>query len=250
MSDLLKGKTALITGGNSGIGLAMAKAYSDAGAKVFITARDETKLKSACQLLSNNADYFVCDVSDLSQLDKLYDWVSQKHGKLDFLVANAGVQFNLPLKDVTEENFDLVTNINYKGVFFTVQKALPVLNQSASVILISSIAAHNGYEGNSVYAASKAAVSQMGKNFAADLLQDKIRVNVISPGCVVTPIWDKVKKVMPDIVDKYSHDLIPANRFGDPKEIADLAMYLATAKFVNGQDFVIDGGETDLSLWK
>jgi NAD(P)-dependent dehydrogenase (short-subunit alcohol dehydrogenase family) len=156
MSDLLKGKTALITGGNSGIGLAMAKAYSDAGAKVFITARDETKLKSACQLLSNNADYFVCDVSDLSQLDKLYDWVSQKHGKLDFLVANAGVQFNLPLKDVTEENFDLVTNINYKGVFFTVQKALPVLNQSASVILISSIAAHNGYEGNSVYAASKA----------------------------------------------------------------------------------------------
>jgi NAD(P)-dependent dehydrogenase (short-subunit alcohol dehydrogenase family) len=230
MENSLLGKIAVITGGSSGIGLAIAKRYVESSAKVVLAARDEAKLELAKKALGDSVDIFPCDVSNLSQLDQLYDFVKQQHGHIDILVANASVQFNLMVQDVTEENFDLVTDINYKGLYFTVQKGVKLMTKGGSVILMSSIAAHNGYQCNSVYAASKAATSQLGKNFAADLLNQKIRVNVISPGCIQTPLWDKVKKVIPDIVEKYSAALIPAERFGEPNEIAELAHYLVGPK--------------------
>lgn len=246
----LTGKTALITGASTGIGFGIAESLKRAGAKLILVSRNEEKLLAAKMKLGDDVEYHCCDVSKLDQLDRLYQKLDQQQIKLDVLVANAGIQWNRHLRDITEDNFDEVSNTNYKGVFFTVQKALPCLNSGASIILISSIAAHNGYAGNSVYAATKAAVSQMAKNFAADLVEEGIRVNAISPGCVVTPIWDKVIKEIPNIIDERSRALIPAKRFAAPSEVGELALYLASSasSYVNGQDFVIDGGETALSL--
>src|SRR5262249_4534484 len=189
----LAGKLALITGGNSGIGLATAKAFIAEGARVAITGRNPKTLDTAKKELGSDTLAMVCDVASLVDLDRLYAAVQDRFGGLDVLFANAGIGKATPLGKTTEELFDEIFDINVKGVFFTVQKALPLLKKGASIILNASIGPRYGRPAAAAYAASKAAVRTFARNFSADLAPRGIRVNAISPGPIATPIWTRSK---------------------------------------------------------
>ncbi len=230
-----KNKVVVITGGNSGIGKATAKSFYEQGAKVVILGRDQAKLQSTIKELPG-VTAIQGDVSKLSDLDNLYKTVANTHDKIDVLVVNAGVPGGAIVGEVTEQHFDSIMNINLKGAFFTVQKAVPLLNDNASVILISSMACHGGWRGLSVYSAAKAAISVLAQTFSADLIDRGIRVNSISPGFTDTPIFtDK------DIIPKAT-TIIPIKRFATPDEIANTALFLASNHYIVGQDLLIDGG--------
>ncbi|HXW60252.1 MAG TPA: SDR family oxidoreductase, partial [Myxococcota bacterium] len=202
------------------------------------------KLRDAAKTLKNGFPY-QGDVSKTGDLDRFYKEVAQKFGKIDVLVANAGIAEPRPIYEVDEKFFNELVDVDFKGVYFTVQRALPYLNKDASVILIASVAGHVGWPGHSVYSSIKAAVSYLARSFAAELIPQGIRVNSISPGFVDTPIFDKAKAIDPDLIENFS-TIIPMKRFAKPEEIANAALFLASpqASYIVGVDLVVDGGIT------
>jgi len=251
----MAGKIALITGGNSGIGLATAEAFLKAGASVVITGRDPDTLRSAELRLGQLAtrDQLVAvraDVTLAHQLDEAIDTVRQRYGRLDVLFVNAGIGEFIPIADVSEQHFDRIFDTNVKGAYFTIKRALPLLAPGASVILNSSIAGLLGMPGTSVYAASKAAVRSLARTLSAELVDRGIRVNVISPGPVTTPILDRLG-LSPEAREQFTAQVrqsVPLKRFGDPREIADAAVFLASdeSSFFVGAELVADGGLSQL----
>jgi len=247
MTGKLEGKVALITGGNSGIGLATAKRFAAEDASVIITGRRQAELDTANEEIgSSKAMGVQGDVAKMQDLDRLYAIVKSKHGHIDILFANAGLSKPAPLEQVTEENFDLQFNVNVKGLFFTVQKALPLMKDGGSIILNSSITGSKGLEGSSVYAATKAAVRSFARTWTADLKERKIRVNVVSPGLIATPILAKSgrtteqrEQFIAKIVER-----VPMGRLGNPDEIASAVLFLASTEssFVTGIELTVDGG--------
>jgi NAD(P)-dependent dehydrogenase (short-subunit alcohol dehydrogenase family) len=239
-------KVAVITGGSSGIGLKIAEKLDKEGAKVAILGRNQEKLDNAAASVKNVLP-FKGDVSKIADLDRFYKKVQSTFGRIDILVACAGIAEQRTLQEVDEKFFDQIVNINYKGLFFTVQRSLPFLKSESSVILISSAAAHVGWPGHSVYSSTKAAVSHLARCFQADLMEKKIRVNSISPGFVDTPIFDDLKFASPEIMDSI-YKIIPAKRFATSEEIADAALFLASFRsaYMMGHDLVIDGGLSEV----
>ena len=240
-------KVAVITGGSTGIGLAIAKRFASEGAHVYITGRRQAELDAAVQAIGGTAESARVDSADLAQLQALFDRVKEKHGKLDILVANAGGGSLLPLGQITEEHFDDTFARNVKGTLFTVQTALPLLGKGSSVILTGSTAASGGTEAFSVYAASKAAVRAFARNWILDLKGRDIRVNTLSPGPIKTP--GLVELVGNDAGQQQGFldhlaSMIPMGRVGDPDEIAKAAGFLASddASFVHGIELFVDGG--------
>ncbi|WP_217603006.1 SDR family oxidoreductase [Chitinophaga sp. GbtcB8] len=246
MSAKLKNKVAIVTGGSSGIGLATAKLFAAEGAMVAITGRNQANLNKAITAIGPNAIGIQGDVANLADLDRLYKTVQEKWGKADVLVANAAVYVLAPLANFTETMFDTVSNINFKGTFFTVQKALPFLNDGAAVILISSTVNEKGVPNHAAYAASKAAVRSLARSFSAELLDRKIRVNALTPGPVDTPVFESVSgskeeaQAMADGMAAFT----PAKRIGTPPEIAAAALYLASdeSAYMIGAELLVDGG--------
>jgi len=241
-----EGKVAVVTGGNSGIGLATAKAFAREGASVVISGRDEATLKSAEKEIGNGAMAVKADASRLGDLDALMDKVKSRFKKIDALFVNAGVGKFVPFEQVTEAFYDEIMNVNVKGVFFTVQKALPLMGPGSAVVLNASINAHKGMPGTTVYGPAKAAVKNMAKTMSADLVSKGIRVNSISPGPIESSLLKRLG--MPDEQLKQTTDWIrsqvPLKRFGTGDEIAEAVLYLCSpaAGFTVGADLVIDGG--------
>ena len=254
-SGRLAGKFALITGGNSGIGLASAEEFLKAGASVAITGRDSRTLELAAAQLGELASPerlvpVPVDVTVAEQLDRLMDEVRRRFGRLDVLFVNAGIGEFVPFAEATEEHFDRIFDTNVKGAYFTIQKALPLLTRGASVILNSSIAGLKGIPANSVYSASKAAVRSLARTLSADLVDRGIRVNVISPGPVTTPIFERAG-LTPQGREELAARVVqnvPLKRFGDPREIAHVAVFLASdeSTFFVGAELVADGGLSQL----
>ncbi|NOQ16441.1 MAG: glucose 1-dehydrogenase [Methyloprofundus sp.] len=250
----LSGKTALVTGGNSGIGLGIAHKLNDEGAKGIIVGRNEQTLVTASQALSGNFTPIQCDVTNQEQLDSLFSKTQQQLGKLDILVVNAGGAVGpgsiQPFDQFDESSFDAMTALNFKSVFFTVQKALPYLNDNASIILVASIALHKGFPGMSVYAGCKAAVRSLAKTLSAELMPRGIRVNVVSPGTIDTPVFEKLG-LPTDEVEKLKAqftDQIPVGRIGMPSDIGNAVAFLASSEssFIIGEEIVVDGGVVNL----
>jgi NAD(P)-dependent dehydrogenase (short-subunit alcohol dehydrogenase family) len=246
----LKDKVALITGGGSGIGLATAKRFVAEGARVAITGRDKKKLDSAVKELGTSGISIQGDVSNLSDLERIYNEVKNQLGNVDVLVVNAGVYIIAPLADFAEDMFDKVSDINFKGAFFSVQKALPVLNDGASIILISSTVNGKGIPNHAAYSATKAAVRSLARSFSADLLSRKIRVNTISPGPVDTPVFSTITKTTEEAkaMAAAMGSFTPLKRIGAADEIASGAVYLASdeSAFMLGAEILIDGGLRDM----
>jgi NAD(P)-dependent dehydrogenase (short-subunit alcohol dehydrogenase family) len=246
----LKNKIAVITGGSSGIGFATAKRFIVEGAKVAITGRNQQALDTAIAALGSSAISIQGDVSSLTDLNRVFQKVETTFGKADILVVNAGVYVIGPLADFTEEMFDNVIDINFKGAFFTVQKALPILNNGASVILISSTVNEKGIPNHAAYSASKAAIRSLARSFSAELIGRKIRVNSLAPGPIDTPVFETVTgssieaKAMAEAMANFT----PLKRLGTPEEIAGAAVYLASdeSAFMLGAEILVDGGLRDL----
>ncbi|WP_036487056.1 glucose 1-dehydrogenase [Myxosarcina sp. GI1] len=246
MSQKLLEKVALVTGGTSGIGLATAKHFVAEGAYVFITGRRQTELDAAVKEIGKNVTGIQGDVSNLADLDRLYATIEQEQGHLDIIFANAGVGQPIPLRSITEEHFDKTFNTNVKGLLFTVQKALPLLPEGASIILNASTASIRGIPAFSVYSATKAAVRSFARNWILDLKERKIRVNAISPGTVPTPGYDRFglsDEELQTFIDSEAIS-IPLGRVGTPDEIAKAVVFLASddSSFVNGIELFVDGG--------
>ena len=242
----LEGKVAVITGGNSGIGLATAQQFVSDGAYVFITGRRQSELDSAAtQIGKNNVTAVQGDVSNLADLDRLYAKVKEQKGQINILFANAGIVGAAPLGEISEEHFDKTFGINVKGLLFTVQKALPLFQDGGSIILNASVAASKGFEATSVYSATKAAIRSFARTWTADLKQRKIRVNTISPGPIDTPILNGVlneeqtKQFNATVVAN-----VPLGRMGNPDEVAKAASFLASddSSYIAGTELFVDGG--------
>lgn len=246
----LEGKVAVITGGNSGIGLATAKEFSEQGARVAISGRDQQTLDSAKKEIGNGVLAVKADSSNLSDIDALFSAVNKQFGKIDVLFVNAGIGKFLPVESVTEEFFDQIVDTNFKGAYFTIQKALPLLNDNASIILNSSISAHIGMPTSSVYAASKAALLTLARTLSAELVGRGIRVNAVSPGPIATPIFNKMGLAPEDRQElaKNIQEQVPMKRFGLPEEIAKTVLFLASSdsSFLLGTEIVADGGMSEL----
>jgi NAD(P)-dependent dehydrogenase (short-subunit alcohol dehydrogenase family) len=244
MTDKLEGKTAVITGGTEGIGLATAKLFAKEGAYVFITGRRTKELNEAVQAIGANATGVQGDVSRLADLDRLYETVSRVKGRIDIVFANAGVGEFAPFGAVTEEHFDKLFNINVKGTLFTVQKALPLLNDGGSIILNGSIASVKGTASFGVYAASKAAIRSFVRTWTTDLKDRRIRSNVVSPGPIDTPL---TKRLSPDLIARIV-STVPMGRMGEPEEVAKVALFLASddSSFVTGIELFVDGGRAQV----
>lgn len=244
----LNGKVAVITGGSSGIGLATAKCFVKEGAYVFITGRRQSELDKAVLEIGSNVTAVKGDVSNLGDLDKLYAEVEAKKGKIDILFANAGFVEMVPTIAVTPEHFDKTFNINARGVFFTVQKALPHLNDGASIVITGSGVWVKGFPAYGTYAATKAALRSFVRTWTTELKDRKIRVNILSPGAVETPIIDGQfeSKEAADGARQYFSSITPLGRLGLPEEIAAAALFLASdeSSYIAGIDLPIDGGIT------
>jgi len=246
----LEGKVAVITGGNSGIGLATAKEFKEQGARVVITGRDQATLDDAKRAIGGDAVAIRSDTSSLTQIDKLFAEVRERFGKIDVLFVNAGVGKFAPVEAVTEEFFDSIMDINFKGAYFTIQKALPLLNDNASIVLNASIVANIGIANSSVYAASKAALITLARTLSAELVGRGIRVNVVSPGPVTTPILTRMgmpPEVLEETINGFQAQ-VPMKRFGRPEEIAKTVLFLASedSSFLLGTEVVADGGMSQL----
>lgn len=242
----LNGKIAVITGGNSGIGLATARKFIAEGAQVVITGRREDVVNQAVRELGPKASGVVGDVSKLTDLDALYRQVKQLHGRIDILFANAGIAEFRHVSEVDEAFYDRTTDVNVKGLFFTVQKALPLLSQGASILLNGSAVHQKGFPNFSVYAATKAAVRSFARSWVTDLKDRGIRVNVISPGPIETPIYTKMglpEQAVQEMGVGFAQQ-VPLGRFGQDDEVAATAVFLASdeASFINGVDLSVDGG--------
>jgi NAD(P)-dependent dehydrogenase (short-subunit alcohol dehydrogenase family) len=247
----LEGKIAVITGGNSGIGLATTQRFVSEGAYVFITGRRQSELDEAVKQIGTNVSGIQGDVSNLADLDRLYAAVKKQKGHIDILLANAGVGELAPLGAITEAHFDKMFGINVKGLLFTVQKALPLLQDGSSIILIASTAASKGLEGLSIYSATKAAVRSFARSWTVELKHRKIRVNAISPGQIDTPgiraglmqNEEQIKQFMASQVAP-----IPLGRMGNPDEVAKVVSFLASddSSFITGIELFVDGGAAQI----
>jgi NAD(P)-dependent dehydrogenase (short-subunit alcohol dehydrogenase family) len=242
----LEGKVAVITGGNSGIGLATAQLFAAEGAHVFITGRRQSELDKAVKQIGENVTAVQGDVSNLADLDRLYSIVKEHKGRVDIIFANAGGGEFAPLGQITEEHFDNTFNRNVKGLLFTVQKALPLLPDGASIILNASIAGSKGVGAFSVYSATKAAVRSFARTWTSDLKERKIRVNAISPGPIDTPILNGLA-VSEEQVEQLKAGLvaaIPLGRMGRSEEVAKAALFLASddSSYITGTELFVDGG--------
>lgn len=247
MSQRLAGKVAVITGGTSGIGLATAKRFVDEGAHVFITGRRKSELDAAVEAIGRAVTGVQGDVSKLADIDRLYSVVAQQKGKLDIVFANAGTGAFAPLGEITEEHFDKQFDVNVKGLLFTVQKSLPLLQERGSIVLNASIVASKGNPAFSVYSATKAAVRSFARTWCVDLKDRNIRVNAISPGVVPTPGYNTSLGMTPEQVDQFvqgSITAIPLGRAGTADEIARAVTFLASddSSYVNGIELFVDGG--------
>lgn len=250
MNGKLEGKIAIVTGGTSGIGLATARLFASEGATLYITGRRQAELDAAVAQIGNATGVQV-DSSKVEQLDAFYQRIKAEHGRIDVLFANAGGGSMLPLGEITEAHYHDTFDRNVKGTLFTVQQALPLLAQNASVILTGSTAGSSGTPAFSVYAASKAAVRAFARNWILDLKDRNVRVNTISPGATRTP--GLVELAGPDAAQQqglldYLASQIPLGRVGEPEEIAKAALFLASsdASFVNGAELFVDGGQAQV----
>lgn len=246
----LDGKVAVITGANSGIGLATAKRFAQEGARVFMTGRRQKELDAAVAEVGAAARGIAGDIANLADLDRLFATVREEAGSIDILFANAGGGQFAALQDITEEHFDATFNANVKGTLFTVQKALPLLKDGASVILTGSTSASTGIPAFSVYSASKAALRNFARGWMLDLAPRRIRVNVLVPGATSTPGWhglaptEAVNREMVRMVEAST----PLGRLGRPEEAASAALFLACddSSFVNGSELFVDGGSAQV----
>ena len=242
----LEGKIAVITGGNSVIGLATAKRFVSDGTYVFITGRRQNELDTAISEIGKNVIGIQGDVSNLADLDRLYDVVKDQKGHLDILFANAGIAQFATLGEISEEQFDKISDINVKGLLFTVQKALPIFHDGSSIILNASIGSSKGFEETSVYSATKAAVRSFARTWTADLKHRKIRVNAISPGPIDTPIFSSLmqNEEQSEQFKKNIVNTVPMGRMGSPDEIAKVVSFLASndSSYITGIELFIDGG--------
>ncbi|WP_158925045.1 SDR family NAD(P)-dependent oxidoreductase [Acidisphaera sp. S103] len=246
MGTSLRGKVAVVTGGSEGIGLAAAKRLAADGAAVFITGRRQTVLDDAVAAIGGDVVAVQADVSKPADLDRLYGAVRVAKGKLDILVANAGVQARETLGSITEEALDYQLAVNFKGTIFTVQQALPLLTRGASIILMSSTTAMKGLSTRTVYSATKAAIRSFARSWVTELKERGIRINVLSPGPIETPA---VKASLADekAVQAYKANVIgavPLGRVGQPEEMGEIVAFLASdaSSFINGADIQADGG--------
>ena len=242
----LDGKIALITGGTSGIGLATAKQFVSEGAYVFITGRREPELAAAVKEIGRNVGGVQGDISNLADLDRLFAQIKNEKGKLDVVFANAGVAKYAPFGKITEELYESIFNINVKGLLFTVQKALPLLPDGASIVLNASIVASKGLSSNSVYSATKAAVRSFARTWTTDLKDRRIRVNAISPGSIDTPGLSDLlaSSEAGEQRKKMISTMVPLGRLGTPDEIAKAVVFLASddSSYVTGTELFVDGG--------
>jgi NAD(P)-dependent dehydrogenase (short-subunit alcohol dehydrogenase family) len=239
----LEGKIALITGGNSGIGLATAKQFVNEGAYVFITGRRDPELAAAIKEIGGNVTSVQGDVANLADLDRLFAQIKREKGKLDVVFANAGTALPLaPLGTITEEHYDSFFNINVKGLLFTVQKALPLMPDGASIILNASIVASKGLPDWSVYSATKAAVRSFARTWTTDLKARRIRVNAVSAGFTDTAPWHSNEAAEESM--KAISSNVPLGRFGTPDEIAKAVVFLASddSSYITGAELFVDGG--------
>ncbi|PYX33447.1 MAG: oxidoreductase [Acidobacteria bacterium] len=242
----LEGKVAVVTGGNSGIGLATAIRFQEEGAKVAILGRSRKTLDEAVKTIGNGVVAVQGDVSNFADVDKLYAEVSQKLGKIDVLFVNAGVAKFVPFAETSESTYDEQFDINIKGAYFTIQKALPLLNDGASIILNTSVVDQKGTAGASAYAATKAALRSLARTTAAELAGRGIRVNTVAPGPIVTPILGR-SGLPKEAVDEFAKGItaqIPMKRFGQPEEVAGAVAFLASqdASYITGVEINVDGG--------
>jgi NAD(P)-dependent dehydrogenase (short-subunit alcohol dehydrogenase family) len=239
----LEGKVAVITGGSSGMALASAKLFVEEGAYVFITGRKQEQLDEAVKLIGRNVTGVRGDAANLDDLDRLFDTVKREKGKIDVLFASAGKGEAVPLGEITEQHFDAAFNVNARGTLFTVQKALPLLNDGASIIMTGSNASVKGFPGWGVYAASKAALRSFARTWLNELKGRKIRVNLLVPGAIATPMQEEV---LTREAKEMFESLIPRGKMGQSEEVATVALFLASddSSFVNGAELFVDGGMT------
>jgi len=240
------GKVAVITGGNSGIGLATAKRFSDEGAKVAISGRSQKTLDEAAKYVGNGILAVKSDVAKLADLDRFYSTVAQKFGKIDVLFVNAGVAKFVPVQNADEAHYDEIFNINVKGAYFTIQKALPHLNDGASIVLNTSVAGIKGTANASVYSATKAALRSFSRTLTTELVERGIRINSVAPGPIETPIFGRVG-LSKEQVDEFAQKIlssVPLKRFGQPEEVASAVAFLASsdASYITGVELHVDGG--------
>ena len=243
----LENKVAVVTGGNSGIGFATSKEFIAEGAQVIITGRNEKAVQEAVQKLGGGAHGIASNAGKMSDIAILNEKVARISPKIDTLFINAGVFRAEPFDGLSEETFDYNMDINLKGAFFTIQKLIPILNDGGSITIVASILAHEGFMGSTAYSASKAGLISLGKTLAVELASRTIRVNIISPGQISTPIYEKTG-MAPDALQGLVQQIlpkIPFGRFGEPEEIAKAALFLASddSRFITGSEIVIDGGK-------
>ena len=236
----LEGKVAVITGGSSGLALESAKRFVEEGAYVFIVGRRQEQLDEAVKLIGRNVTGVRGDVSNLDDLDRLFDTVKREKGEIDILFASAGKGEAAKLGEITEEHFDAGFGLIVRGTLFTVQKALPLINDGGSIIMTGSVASVKGFPGFGVYAASKAALRSFARTWLNELKSRNIRVNVLSPGQVDTPDSQRLDKETREMFES----LIPRGKMGRPEEIAAVALFLASdeSSYVNGVELAVDGG--------
>jgi NAD(P)-dependent dehydrogenase (short-subunit alcohol dehydrogenase family) len=251
MSKKLENKIALVTGGTSGIGLATAERFVTEGAHVYVTGRRKAELDAAAEKLGPNVTAVRGDVSSMSDLDALYAIIGKAHGRLDVLFANAGGGAFVPLDQVTEEHFDKYFGINVKGTLFTVQKALPLMPPGSAIVLNASMVSVQGVPGFTVYAATKAAMRSFARTWSVDLKDRKIRVNVVSPGVVVTPGYKNELGMSDEQIGQFEAQAAattPLGRAGTPDEIAKAVVFLASddAGYITGIELFVDGGAAQI----
>lgn len=246
MGNKLEGKIAVITGGNSGIGLATAKRFVTEGAYVFITGRRQKQLDLAVSEIGNNVMGIQSDVSNLADIDKIYTTIKDQKNRIDIIFANAGIAQFAPLEKISEEHFDKIFRINVKGLLFTVQKLLPIFQEGGSIILNASIGSSKGVEETSVYSATKAAVRSFARTWTVDLRHRKIRVNAISPGPIDTPIFSNLMQ-NEEQLEQFKKNIVntvPMGRMGTPDEVAKVVSFLASddSSYITGIELFVDGG--------
>lgn len=245
-----QGKVAVVTGGNSGIGLGVAKAYAQEGAQVAITGRNAKTLEVAAKAIGEGTLAIQSDAGKVAEIEAAMRKIKERFGRIDALFVNAGVGKFVPLEQVTEEFFDEAVNINMKGVLFTVQKAVPLMPKDSAIVLNASINAHLGMPGTTVYGATKAAVINMAKTLSADLLEKGIRVNAVSPGPITSALLERdgLSQEKLQGTKDWIQSQVPIKRFGTPEEIAAAVLYLTAPEsaFVVGAELIVDGGMATL----
>ena len=240
----LNNKVAVITGGNSGIGYSTAKKFKAEGANVIIIGRSTEKVNLAAEELGVKG--ITADVSNLSAIDKAVDKIKVEFGKIDILFVNAGVFSPVPVGQISEKTFDNLMDINFKGAVFTIEKFLPIVNEGGSIINLSSINAYTGMPNTAVYGASKAALNAYTRTASTELAPRKIRINVVNPGPIATPIFGKTGMSEEQLkgLGEMMQSRIPLKRYGQPEEIAEMVIFLASdkASFITGAEYNVDGG--------